>query len=85
MGQSRAGREISLSSSTNFETILTIRSVRAPSNTFELKFDTLFLNAKDPKARQRKASFFVQKAQLKELNSHITQLLSQDKKNDAAR
>jgi hypothetical protein len=52
-------REVRLGSASNFETILTVRELRSPAGTFELKFETAFAGAKDDQARQTKAQFFV--------------------------
>lgn len=52
-------REVRLGSASNFETILTVREIRSPAGTVELKFETVFAGAKDAQARQTKAQFFV--------------------------
>jgi len=52
-------REVRLASASNFETILTVRELRSPAGTVELKFETVFAGAKDAQARQTKAQFFV--------------------------
>ncbi len=51
--------KIQFCKTSNFETILTIRQIKKPINKVELKFETIFSGAKDPKATQTKAQFFV--------------------------
>lgn len=57
-------REVRLGSASNFETILTLRELRSPADTFELKFETVFAGAKDAQARQTKVQFFSSKQHL---------------------
>ena len=52
---------VQFGSASNFETILTLQQVDSPTGTTELKFDTLFANAKNALARQTKARFYLTK------------------------
>ncbi len=63
--------EIRIANTSNFETILTIRELKIPTDTIELKFDTVFVGAKDPEARQTKAQFFIDQHQLKKIHAAL--------------
>ena len=41
-------QEVRIAITSNFDTILTIRELKIPNNTIELKFDTVFKDAKRP-------------------------------------
>ena len=60
-------QEVRIAITSNFETILTIRELKIPNNKIELKFDTVFIDAKDSQARQTKAQFFIDRDQLKKI------------------
>lgn len=60
-------REVRLGSASNFETILTVRELRSPAGTVELKFETVFAGAKDTQARQTKAQFFINQKELADI------------------
>lgn len=64
-------REVRLGSASNFETILTVRELRSPAGTFELKFETVFAGAKDAQARQAKAQFFVDRNGLQKIQTAL--------------
>jgi len=65
-------REVRLGSASNFETILTVRELRSPAGTVELKFETVFAGAKDAQARQTKAQFFSSRQQLGVLHDTLS-------------
>lgn len=58
-------REVRLASASNFETFLTVRELSTPTDTVELKYETVFAGAKDPQSRQTKAQFFINRNDLK--------------------
>ncbi len=60
-------REVRIVSASNFETLLTVRELCTPTDTVELKFETVFAGAKDPRARQIKAKFFISRNDLKSI------------------
>jgi hypothetical protein len=60
-------REVLLGSASNFETVLTVRELSTPTDTVELKFETVFAGAKDPQARQTKAQFFINQSDLQSM------------------
>ena len=64
-------QEIRITTTSNFETILTIRELNIPTDTIELKFDTVFVGAKNPQARQTKAQFFIDRDQLQKIHLAI--------------
>jgi hypothetical protein len=68
-------QEVRIAITSNFETILTIRELKIPNNTIELKFDTVFKDAKDPQARQTKAQFFIDKKELINIHSALSILV----------
>ena len=65
MEKQLARKEIRITTTADFETILTVRELETPNNMVELKFETVFAGAKDPEARQTKAQFFVDRDDLK--------------------
>jgi hypothetical protein len=65
-------REVRLGSAANFETILTVRELRSPAGTVELKFETVFAGAKDARARQTKAQLFVSQRDLHNIRLALT-------------
>lgn len=65
-------REVRLGSASNFETILTVRELRSPAGTVELKFETVFAGAKDAQARQTKAQFFVTKRDVESIQRALS-------------
>jgi hypothetical protein len=67
-------REVRLGSASNFETILTVRELRSPAGTVELKFETVFAGAKNATARQLKAQFFSSKLQLSVLHETLSSI-----------
>ena len=67
-------QEVRIAVTSNFETILTIRELKIPSNSIELKFDTVFIDAKDTHARQTKAQFFIDRDQLKKIHFAISNI-----------
>ena len=67
-------QEVRIAVTSNFETILSIRELKIPTNTIELKFDTVFKDAKDPLARQTKAQFFIDTDQLKKIHFAISNI-----------
>jgi len=67
-------REVRLGSASNFETFLTIRELRTPTDTVELKFETAFAGAKDPQGRQTKAQFFINRNDLKSIELALSGL-----------
>jgi hypothetical protein len=67
-------------SASNFETILTLQQVDSPTGTTELKFETLFANAKDALARQTKARFYLTKNELLGLRDNLDCLLNEIEK-----
>ncbi len=69
-------QEVRIASTSNFETILTIRELKIPRNTIELKFDTVFVDAKDPQARQTKAQFFIDRKELLKIHSALSNLVN---------
>ncbi len=71
MNKQLSKHEVLISSAPNFETILTIRELKLTNDTIELKFDTVFAGAKDPKARQTKAQFFIDRDQLQKIHLAI--------------
>ena len=70
-------REVRLGSAANFETILTVRELRSPAGTVELKFETVFAGAKDAQARQTKAQFFVDQDGLQSIQKALLSLVEQ--------
>lgn len=70
-------REVRLGSASNFETILTVRELRSPAGTVELKFETVFAGAKDAQARQTKAQFFVDQDGLQSIQKALLSLVEQ--------
>ena len=70
-------REVRLGSAPNFETILTVRELRSPAGTVELKFETVFAGAKDAQARQTKAQFFVDQDGLHSIQKALLSLVEQ--------
>ena len=66
--------EIRIANTSNFETILTIRELKIPTDTIELKFDTVFVGAKDPQARQTKAQFFIDRDQLQKIHLALLEM-----------
>ena len=73
-------QEVRIASTSNFETILTIRELKIPRNTIELKFDTVFIDAKDPQARQSKAQFFIDRKELLKIHSALSNLVDFSRK-----
>ena len=69
-------REVRLGSAANFETILTVRELRSPAGTVELKFETVFAGAKDAQARQTKAQFFVDQDGLQSIQDALVSVSS---------
>ena len=69
-------REVRLGSASNFETFLTVRELRTPADTVELKFETAFAGAKDPQARQTKAQFFINRNDLKSIELALSEASS---------
>ena len=69
-------REVRLGSASNFETILTVRELRSPAGTVELKFETVFAGAKDAQARQTKAQFFVDQDGLQSIQDALVSVSS---------
>jgi hypothetical protein len=67
-------QEIRIANTSNFETILTIRELKIPTDTIELKFDTVFVGAKDPQARQTKAQFFIDRDQLQKIHLALLEM-----------
>ena len=65
MEKQLARQEIRITTTADFETILTVRELETPNNMVELKFETVFAGAKDPEARQTKAQFFIDRDDLK--------------------
>jgi len=70
-------REVRLGSASNFETILTVRELRSPAGTVELKFETVFAGAKDVQARQTKAQFFVDRDGLQSIQKALLSIVEQ--------
>ena len=70
-------REVRLGSASNFETILTVRELRSPAGTVELKFETVFAGAKDAQARQTKAQFFVDRDGLQSIQKALLSVVEQ--------
>ena len=70
-------REVRLGSAANFETILTVRELRSPAGTVELKFETVFAGARDAQARQTKAQFFVDQDGLQSIQKALLSLVEQ--------
>ena len=68
-------QKVRIASTSNFETILTIRELKIPNNTIELKFDTVFKDAKDPQAGQTKAQFFIDRKELINIHSALSILV----------
>jgi len=59
-------RGLQIAATSDFETFLTIRKLTNPEGKIELKFETVFAHAKDPKAKQTKAQFFIDQDQAQE-------------------
>ncbi len=70
-------REVRFGFASNFETILTVRELRSPAGTVELKFETVFAGAKDAQARQTKAQFFVDQDGLQSIQKALLSLVEQ--------
>jgi len=70
-------REVRLGSASNFETILTVRELRSPAGTVELKFETVFAGAKDAQARQTKAQFFIDQDGLQSIQKALLSVVKQ--------
>ena len=70
-------REVRLGSASNFETILTVRELRSPAGTVELKFETVFAGAKDAQARQTKAQFFIDQDGLQSIQKALLSVVEQ--------
>lgn len=69
--------EVRLGSASNFETILTVRELRSPAGTVELKFETVFAGAKDAQARQTKAQFFIDQDGLQSIQKALLSVVEQ--------
>ena len=67
-------QEIRIANTSNFETILTIRELKIPTDTIELKFDTVFVGVKDPQAQQTKAQFFIDRDQLQRIHIALLEI-----------
>jgi hypothetical protein len=65
-------REVQLGTASNFKTFLTVRQLCSPNNTVELKFETVFVDANDPQARQTKAQFFIDRSGLKNIKCALS-------------
>ena len=65
-------QEVRIAITSNFETILTIRKLKIPNNKIELKFDTVFIEAKDRQVRQTKAQFFIDRKELLNIHSALS-------------
>ena len=74
MEKQLATQEIRIANTSNFETILTTRELKIPTDTIELKFDTVFVGAKDPQARQTKAQFFIDRDQLQKIHIALLEI-----------
>jgi hypothetical protein len=68
MGKQLFRREVRLGSASNFDTFLTFRELKTPTDTVELKFETAFAGPKDPQGRQTKAQFFINGNDLKSID-----------------
>ncbi len=75
MEKQLAQQEVRFGSASNFETILTVRELRSPAGTFELKFETVFAGAKDAQARQTKAQFFVDREGLQSIQNALLSIV----------
>ena len=78
MEKQLARQEIRIATTANFETILTIQELQTPSDTFELKFETVFACAKDTEARRTEASFFVKQEVLHNIEMACSNFLETD-------
>ena len=72
-------REVRFGSTSNFETILTVRELGSPAGTVELKFETVFTGAKDAQARQTQAQFFVDRDSLQGIEKALLTVIEQSK------
>jgi hypothetical protein len=77
MEKQLARQEIRIATTTDFETILTVRELETPNNTVELKFETVFAGANDSEARQTKAQFFVDRDDLQSIQKSLLSVVEQ--------